>query len=247
MLAVPGVTDLTSGRIGNWLLDALTPEVVAQLRPHLRLATLRPGQVLREQGCWQEYVYFPISGAVSILMAVDADLSTIEVAVVGNEGMVGAPILFAEGSEEHAVGSAQVLVAGSALHMSVRVLRERACQNVELLQLLQRYVRARYVQASYYAACNGRHDLEERLARWLLGVVDRGKDNAVEVSHAIIANALGVRRPGITLALAGFKASGLIESVPGRIAILNRVGMEAASCGCYFAMRQEVERFRHAS
>jgi len=246
-LSVLRVADLTVGPTGNWILDGLAPEALEELRPHLRVAKLRPGQVLREQGCWQEYVYFPVSGAVSILMAVDDDVSTIEIGVIGNEGLVGAPILFSEGSEEDAVGSAQVLVAGAALHMSGSVLRERARQNAELLRLLQQYGRARYVQAAYYAACNGRHSLEERLARWLLGIVDRSEDNEIEVSHAQIANVLGVRRSGITLALSGFKTSGLIGSVRGRIAVLDRAGLEATSCGCYFAIRREFESLRNVA
>jgi CRP-like cAMP-binding protein len=241
------VIDQKTVLTGNWLLDGLAPEALDQLRPHLRSTKLRPGQVLREQGAWQEYVYFPVSGVISIMMTVDDDVSTIEIGVVGNEGMLGAPILFAEGSEEAAIGSAQVLIGGSALHMSTRVLRERACQNVDLLRMLQQYVRARFVQAAYYAACNGRHNLEERLARWLLGISDRSEDGAAEVSHAQIANVLGVRRSGITLALAGFKTSGLIGSMRGRIAIEDRLGLEATSCGCYFAIRREFEAFRNVA
>jgi CRP-like cAMP-binding protein len=242
---VPRVADLTCRPTGNWILDGLAPEALEQLRPHLRVAKLRPRWVLCEQGCWQERAYFPVSGVVSILMAVDEDVSTIEVGVVGNDGLVGAPILFSEDSEEHAVGSAQVVVAGSALCMSASVLRQRARQNAELLQQLLRYARARYAQAAYYAACIGRHSLEERLARWLLGIVDRSEDNAIAVSHVQIANVLGASRSGITLALAGFKSSGLIGSIPGRIAVLDRAGLEAASCGCYFAIKREFEILRH--
>jgi CRP-like cAMP-binding protein len=238
------MTDLTSGPTGNRLLDGLAPEALERLRPHLRLTMLRRGQVLREQGSWKEYVYFPVSGVISLQIAVDEDVSPIEVGLVGNEGMVGAPILFSEGSEEPAIGTAQVLIGGSALQMSVRILRDLARQDPILLMLAQRYLRARFVESAYYAACNGRHSLEERLARWLLGIVDRSEDNATEVSHAQIANVLGVGRSGITLALAEFKTSGLIKSVPGRIAIMDRAGLEAASCGCYLAIRRAFEDFR---
>lgn len=247
MLSASQMADLKPGPIGNWLLDGLAPETLAQLRPHFRLAKLRPGQVLWEQGSWLGSVYFPLSGAVSILLEVDEAVASIEVAIVGSEGLVGASSLLCEGSEGAAVGSALVLVAGSAMQMSAGVLREQARQSVGLLNLLHRYVRARHVQTSYYAACNGRHSLEERLARWLLAIVDRSEDNAIEVSHAQIANVLGVRRAGITSALAGFKTSGLIGAVPGRIAVLDRAGLETMSCHCYFAIKQEFEVFRRVS
>ena len=247
MLSMSRMTEANRSPVGNWLLDGLAPDTLGQLRPHIRLVKLRSGQLLWEQGSWQEHVYFPISGAVSILMSVDQDATTIGVSVIGNEGLVGASILLSEGSQEPAVASAEVLIDGLAMQMSASVLREQARQSNELSKLLHQYLRACFVQSLYDAACNGRHSVDERLTRWLLAVADRSPDNAIDVSHAQIAKVLGVRRAGVTLALAGFKASGLTGSVRGHIAILDRTGLEAASCGCYFAIKQEYEIFRHVS
>jgi len=158
---------------------------------------------------------------------------------VGKEGMVGelAPL----GSTAMS-GEARVQMAGSALRMRAGMLRTEVARNPDLMDLLLRYVQALFAQISQSVACNGRHRLNERMARWLLMAHDCVDGDELPLSHEFLATMLGVRRAGITVAVGQLREAGLIDSSSGRFSILNRRGLEASACGCYRAVKEQYER-----
>jgi CRP-like cAMP-binding protein len=135
-----------------------------------------------------------------------------------------------------------VQIPGSALRIGASAFREETRRNSPLSRLLLRYAQALHVQVSGSAACNGRHALSERLARWLLMAGDRASGNEVPLGHEFLSMMLGVRRAGITVALGTLKTAGLIRNTHGRVTIIDRHGLEAASCECYRLVRSEYQR-----
>ena len=133
-------------------------------------------------------------------------------------------------------------LAGSALRMESKLLLEEVGRNSALFALLLRYIQAFHTQVAQTAACNGRHTLPERLARWLLMAHDRAEDDDLPLRHEFLSMMLGVRRAGVTVAAGALRAAGLIGSSNGKITVLDRRGLEAASCGCYRVVTREYER-----
>ena len=182
---------------------------------------LRPNELI-------DYVYFPEEGMVSLVLQLE-DGSVIEVGLIGKEGMVGA---LAPLGATAMSGEARVQMTGSALRMPAGVLRTEAARNPGLMGLLLRYVQALFAQVSQSVACNGRHRLNERMARWLLMAHDCVDGDELPLSHEFLATMLGVRRAGITVAVGQLKEAGLIDNRGGRFRILNRRGLEASACEC---------------
>jgi CRP-like cAMP-binding protein len=163
----------------------------------------------------------------------------IEVGMVGNEGLVGVPVLL--GADTSPL-EAMVQMPGSALRMETSVFRQEIGRRTAFLELLLRYVQALHVQVSLSAACNGRHTLPERLARWLLTARDRATSNKLPLSHEFLSMMLGVRRAGVTVAVGTLKAAGLIYNTHGQVTIVDRPGLEGACCECYRTVRDEYRR-----
>jgi CRP-like cAMP-binding protein len=224
--------------VANRLLRALSPDDLDPLRAHLETVPLPQKQTLSSPGTSIDQVYFPEEGMVSLVQPLD-DGTTIEVGMIGNEGLVGTPILLGADSSPL---EAMVQIPGSALRMPATAFREELGRRTGLLGVLLRYVQALHVQVSLTAACNGRHTVPERLARWLLTAHDRSPNDQLPLSHEFLSQMLGVRRAGVTVALGTLKTAGLISNTHARVNILDRSGLEAASCDCYSTVRDEYAR-----
>ena len=222
---------------GNCLLAALAPADLARLQSRLDLVFLSQRQVLSEPHKPIEHAYFPQQGFVSLVQPM-ADKSMVEVGIIGREGFVGSPVLLGAGTSPV---MAMVQAPGAALRMPASVLREEAAGSARLSGLLFRYVQALHVQVAQTAACNGRHTLAERLARWLLTAHDRVAGDDLPLSHEFLAMMLGMRRAGVTVAVGALKKAGLIDNGHARITILDRQGLEAAACECYRVVQGEYE------
>jgi len=163
----------------------------------------------------------------------------IEVGMIGNEGFAGVAVLL--GADRSPL-EAMVQIPGSALRMSASVFREEVDRRPTLSKVLLRYAQALHIQVSLTAACNGRHTLPERLARWLLTARDRATSDQMPLSHEFLSMMLGVRRAGVTVALGTLKAAALIRNTHGQVTVVDRPGLEAASCECYRTVRNEFAR-----
>jgi CRP-like cAMP-binding protein len=224
--------------VANRLLRSLSPDDLEPLRAHLETVPLPQKQTLSSSGTSIDHVYFPQEGMVSLVQPLD-DGTTIEVGMIGNEGLVGTPVLLgADSSPLEAI----VQIPGSALRMPVTAFREEVGRRAGLLRALLRYVQALHVQVSLTAACNGRHTVPERLARWLLTAHDRSPNDQLPLSHEFLSQMLGVRRAGVTVALGTLKVAGLIRNSHAQVHILDRPGLEAACCDCYSTVRDEYAR-----
>ncbi|MEP7068901.1 MAG: Crp/Fnr family transcriptional regulator [Usitatibacter sp.] len=192
---------------------------------------------LSEPGGAVDHVHFPIGGFVSILTSVPNG-GQLEVALVGNEGMVGIPIVMGVGvSQAHA----QVQGAGPALRMGAARLRREMDASGALRKTMGNYLYARFGQLARAAGCNRFHVVESRLARWLLMTSDRAHSENFHITHGFLASMLGVRRVGVTTAASALKRMKLIRYQRGYLEILDRAGLEKVACGCY---RADLENYR---
>jgi len=196
------------------------------------------GDVVYESGSLQEYVYFPTTSIVSLLYVM-ADGASAEIAVVGNDGMVGIA-LFMGG--ETTPSRAVVQSAGSAFRLSGHVLKREFTRGGALQHLLLRYTQALLTQMAQTAVCNRHHSIDQQLCRWLLLSHDRLSSNTLIMTQELIANMLGVRREGVTEAAGALQDAGLIRYSRGRITIVDRPGLERRSCECYDVVRRESDR-----
>lgn len=222
----------------NHLLAALPGDVLDRLRPHLRHGELRHREILLKTGAPIDHVYFPLQGMVSLVRQLE-DGVEIEVGIVGNDGMAGVPVVL---GTDIMPCEAMVQLPGSALRLPVDVLRAELDHSPQLKALLLRYVQAFFAQISQSVACNGRHTLEQRLARWMLMAHDCVEGDELLLSHEFLAMMLARRRAGVTTALGALKSAGLISNSHGRIVVRDRKGLEAAACECYRTVRQEFQR-----
>ncbi len=214
---------------GNRILAALPDGEYQRLLPDLKAVHLAFGQVIQEAGDVIRYVYFPNDSIVSLLSVV-SDGSSLEVGLVGNEGVAGiSPFLGVEISHTRAI----VQGAGSAMRMKSTTLRLEAGVISTLHGLLHRYVHSRFVQSSQLAACNRFHSVNARLARWLLMTRDRNGSNEFRVTQEFMSNMLGVRREGVNKAASALQKEKLISYTRGRIKLLNPKELEAIACKCY--------------
>jgi CRP-like cAMP-binding protein len=222
----------------NQLLAALPDAEYQRLVPYLESVSLPLKQVLHKAGESIEYVYFPHRAIVS-LIATPEKGSKVEVGLVGNEGVVGIPSVL---GDNIATTTAMVQVADSGMRIEASLLKTEFGRGGVLQSLLLRYTQALYALTSQNAACNRLHHLEERLARWLLLVCDRVGSNELQLTHEFISEMLGVRRAGVTDAANSLQLAGLIRYTRGKITILNRQELEAASCSCYGIIKGEYAR-----
>ena len=215
--------------VRNRLLAALPADVWAHIRPKLTSVSLTNRQVLYAAEGPIEAVYFPETGMISMISSLEDGVQA-EVGIVGREGMLGVPLL--SGVDTSFV-EAMVQMPGQALRMEAGAFRQKVEANPTLRALLLRYHEALHAQVSQTAACNGRHDLEQRMARWLLMAHDRVDDDELPLTQEFIAMMLGVHRPSITVTAGILQRAGLIRYAGGRITMLDRDSIEAASCECY--------------
>jgi CRP-like cAMP-binding protein len=227
-----------SSQAVNRLLAALPNAEYQRLVPHLERVPLSFKQVLHKAGESIEYVYFPNRAIVSLISTPEQG-SKVEVGLVGNEGIVGIPAAL---GDNIATTSAMVQREDSGMRMEASLLKTEFRQGGSLQSLLLRYTQALHALVSQNAACNRLHHLEERLARWLLLVCDRVGSNELLLTQEFISHMLGVRRAGVTEAANRLQQAGLIRYTRGRITILNRQELEAASCSCYGIIKGEFAR-----
>lgn len=221
--------------IGNQLLNALLKAEYERLLPHLEQISLSLGEAIYEVDEPIRYVYFPETSVISILSTME-DGSTVEVGLVGNEGMLGIRVMFGARTTPH---SAVVQVAGTAMRMSAEMLDRELRLGSPLQALLLRYTGALLNQVRQSLACNNRHSVNERLARWLLSMQDYAGTNELVLTHEIIAAMMGNRRAGVTTAMGKLRDRGLIDSSRGNVTITDRQGLEAATCECYQIVKDE--------
>jgi CRP-like cAMP-binding protein len=222
----------------NHLLAALPTEERARLLPHLELVAMRLGDTVCESGAPMRYVYFPTTAIVSLLYVTENGASA-EVAVVGNEGIVGVS-LFLGG--ETTTSRAVVQSAGHAYRLKGPLLKDAFFRAGPMLRVLLRYAQALLTQMAQTAVCNRHHTVDQQLCRWLLLSLDRLSSNELAMTQELIANMLGVRREGVTEAAGKLQAAGLIRYHRGHITVLNRPGLEARVCECYQVAKKEFDR-----
>jgi CRP-like cAMP-binding protein len=222
----------------NHLLAALSAAERKRVYVHLELAPLPLGDVLYESGNYLPYVYFPTDSIVSLLYVM-ADGASAEIAVVGNEGIIGIA-LFMGG--ETMPNRAVVQSAGHAYRLKGQLLKEEFNRSGVLQHLLLRYTQALLTQMAQTAVCNRHHSVDQQLCRWLLLSLDRLPSNELTMTQELIANMLGVRREGVTEAAGKLQSTGLIHYSRGRITVVDRARLEEQACECYRVVKQEFDR-----
>ena len=222
----------------NHLLRALPAAESARLLPQLELVPMPLGKVLYESGSQLRYVYFPTTSIVSLLYVM-ADGASAEIAVVGNEGMVGVA-LFMGG--ETTPSRALEQSGGHAYRLKGQILKEEFHRATALQHLLLRYTQALLTQMAQTAVCNRHHSVDQQLCRWLLLSLDRLPSNKLTMTQELIANMLGVRREGVTEAAGKLQTAGLIHYSRGHIDVLDRPRLEAQCCECYQVVKKEFDR-----
>lgn len=226
----------------NRLLATLPRDEYARLLPLLSWVRLAQGDTLYEASGSVRYAYFPVGGMVSLL-SITEDGQTVEVAMVGNEGMVGVPILLRVDESPYKV---MVQIPATALRIKAEALRREWDQGGQLQFLLLRYTHTLLTQISQSAACNRFHTVEQRLCRWLLIGRDRVKSDTLELTQEIISHMLGSPRTSITAIAGTLQTAGLIRYRRGKITITDLAGLEAASCECYRIIRNGIGTFHAA-
>jgi len=221
----------------NDLLAALAPADLTRWLPQLEAVKMPLGQVLYESGATLSHVYFPTTAIVSLLYVMENGASA-EIAVVGNEGLVGIS-LFMGG--ESTPSRAVVQSAGDGFRMPAQGIKKEF-KRTAVLHLLLRYTQALITQMSQTAVCNRHHSLDQQLCRWLLLSLDRLQGNELVMTQELIANMLGVRREGVTEGALKLQAAGLIKYARGRISVLDRRGLEQRTCECYEVVKREYDR-----
>jgi CRP-like cAMP-binding protein len=222
----------------NRLLAALPARDYDALAPHLEPVAMPLAMAVYESGGLQGYVYFPTDSIVSLLYVLENGSST-EIAVTGNEGLVGIS-LFMGG--ETTPSRAVVQSAGHGYRLRAAILKRHFESNGEVQHLLLRFTQALITQMTQTAVCNRHHAVDQQLCRWLLLMLDRLSSDRVTMTQELIANMLGVRREGVTEAAGKLQAAGLIEYTRGRIRVLDRKRLESAVCECYGVVKREYDR-----
>jgi CRP-like cAMP-binding protein len=222
----------------NHLLDALPSADYDRLAPHLELIPMALGDVLYEPGGKLRYVYFPTTSIVSLLYVME-DGASAEIAIVGNEGILGVS-LFMGG--ESTPSRAVVQSAGHSFRLKAELLKSEFGRFGPTMHLLLRYTQALITQMAQTAVCNRHHSVDQQLCRWLLLSLDRLQTNELSMTQELIANMLGVRREGVTDAAGKLQDARLIRYSRGRITVLDRRGVEARSCECYQVVKKEFDR-----
>lgn len=222
----------------NSLLAALPEDVLNRWAPDLELVEMPLGRVLYEPGTVLSHVYFPTTAIVSLLYVME-DGASAEIAVAGNEGIIGIS-LFMGG--ESTPSRAVVQSAGYAFRMKSQILKGEFNHHGSVLHLLLRYTQALITQMAQTAVCNRHHSVDQQLCRWLLLSLDRLRGDKLTMTQELISNMLGVRREGVTEAALKLQKAGVISYARGRITLLDRAGLEKLTCECYAVVKKEYDR-----
>ena len=222
----------------NHLLASLPAAELARWLPQLESVDMPLGYVVYEPGSTLAHVYFPTTAIVSLLYVMENGASA-EIAVVGNDGVVGVSLFMGGGSTP---SRGVVQSAGRGFRLKASVMNEEFQRAGPVLHLLLRYTQALITQMAQTAVCNRHHTLDQQLCRWLLLSLDRLQDNKLVMTQELIANMLGVRREGVTEGALKLQRAGLISYTRGRITILDRPGLEKRTCECYAVVRKEYAR-----
>jgi CRP-like cAMP-binding protein len=226
--------DAAGRPVANEILNSIPEGEYNLLGPDLEFVQLSPHEILHESGEKIDFAYFLNHGLASLVVPT-SDGRSVEVAIVGHEGIVGTPL---------AVGlhrgpyRAIMQIPGTAARIKSDILEGRLPQTSELRLVLNRYVLMQGLQIAQIAACNRLHEIEQRLARWLLMCQDRVESECLPVTHEFLAQMLGTGRPSVSLAAGILQRAGIIENLRGMVRILNRKELEAAACECYKAMQR---------
>jgi CRP-like cAMP-binding protein len=229
---------LPSDVIQNHLLAGLPQPEAHRWLPNLQIVDLPLGQVLYESGVTLNHVFFPTTAIISLLYVME-DGASAEIAVVGNEGIVGIS-LFMGG--ESTPSRAVVQSAGKAFRLKAQVMKDEFNRAGPVLHLLLRYTQALITQMAQTAVCNRHHSLDQQLCRWLLLSLDRLEGNQLAMTQELIANMLGVRREGVNESALKLQHAGLIQYARGHITVLDRAALEKRCCECYAVVKKEYDR-----
>jgi CRP-like cAMP-binding protein len=225
--------------IGNKILASLPHEEFARFSNHLKTVHLEKGQVVYIAGDKIRHAYFPVKGLLSLISTTENG-STVEVAQVGNEGMVGLPTILRKEMIPYEVA---IQLPTEAFKIRVQGLQEEFDKGQALHDVMLRYLHVLITQISQATICNRFHNLEEALSRWLLIAHDRVNSNSLHFTQETISHALGVPRTGVTMAAGALQKAGLISYSRGRIVVLDRPGLEDKSCECYRIIHDELNSF----
>ncbi len=220
-------------RPGNLLLRCLTPQVLGSLRPHLREVDLAVGTVLAEAGQEVASVYFPNSGAVSLVVEMSCG-DTIETAMIGLDGAVNA---LASIDHKLSLTKALVVLPGTAMTIGIGRFRDCCNEHASLRELMARHIQVLVGEIQQTAACNSLDGVEARLARWLLRARDLAQADELPLTQEAMAQMLGVRRPTVSMIASTLQRAGLIEYRRGRVRIINAEALEDSACECYATVR----------
>jgi len=225
-------------RVENFLLGALPPVEFKRLAPRLKCVTLRVGQILKEADEPAVDVYFPLDAVISLITVMENGM-TVECGIVGREGVAGLSAFLGGGSTPN---QQLVQVPGTALKLPGSILAHEFKRGGRLQELLSTYTLATIIQISQSVACNRIHSAEERLCRWLLMMNDRADTVFFPHTQEFLAQMLGAARPVVTTTAGALQKAGLIKYSRGNLTIMNRRGLESASCECYAKVTTEFER-----
>jgi CRP-like cAMP-binding protein len=230
------------GRPNNRLLAALPADDYRRLLPDLKVTPIRPKQVLHREGERIQQVFFPNGGVFSVTTPL-SDGRTVEVATIGDEGMLGAECFLTD--DAVATGDTMMQVPdGEVTMLSAESFRHEIARRSVLHDLLGRYTQVLMAQMARSTACNALHEVQHRCARWLLMTHDRMHERDFHLSHEFLAVMLGVQRPTVSVVASTLQRAGLISYRQGLIRVLDRKGLEAASCECYALIRAQFDRLR---
>jgi CRP-like cAMP-binding protein len=230
--------ETTPSQPRNRLLALLPSDDFATLRPRLHSVELSLRQVLHEPNKPIDFVYFPEIGWISMLAYLE-DGDAAEVGLIGKEGMAGLPVLLGDDNDDL---EAMVQAPGTALRMEKAAFRDALERLPALRTLLLRYALMHHGQVARTAACNGRHQTDQRLARWLLMAHDRAEGDEFPMTHEFLSMMLGIRRAGVTVTAGLLQKAGLIRYGRGRVEVTDRPGLESVACECYGIVRREQDK-----
>jgi CRP-like cAMP-binding protein len=228
-VALPPRTDREGKAIKNRILLTIPEDEFMSLRPHLEEIEMPQYKIFYEQGEKIDYAYFPNEGMVSLVVLAQ-DGRSVEVGITGCEGVVGAPLAF---GFESAPMRAIMQITGKGLRVASATLEDSFSGSPNLKSLVERYVMMQQLQVAQLAACNRLHDMDQRLARWLLMCQDSIASENLALTHEFLAQMLGSGRPTVTIAAGVLERAGLIQNTRGSVKILNRKRLEDAACECY--------------
>ena len=233
-----GRPEAEPGQSKNRLLDLLPPEDYERLRPHLQPITFPYKLSLYRADERIEFVYFVETGVASLVNTMKNGDSA-EVGTIGNEGIVGLPVIF---GDSQAPTSVYMQVAGHGLRMKAKLFWQEMQRSGSLRTVMLHYAHAFFNQVAQSAACNTFHHLEQRCCRWLLMTHDRMQSNEFQLTQEFLAMMLGVQRPGVTLAAGELQRAGMIRYTRGNVTILDHSALMKRSCECYAVSKKEFDR-----